>query len=85
MGQILSRIGGTGGNYLSPQGTPLWARSLPYGSERQPELLYQVVKPFTYYRSNAAPWFGQPGGGLQYRILPTVKWLLENKYLEEYE
>jgi RHS repeat-associated protein len=83
-GQILSRLGGPGGNYLSPQGTPIWARSLPYVARNLPERLYQVTNQFTYYASKAAPWFGQPGGGIQYRILPTVQWLLDNEYLKDF-
>jgi RHS repeat-associated protein len=83
-GQILSRIGGLYGHYFAPQGTPMDARALPYGAENLTEHLYRVVRPFTYYASKAAPWFGKPGGGIQYRTLPNVKWLLDNGYLEDY-
>ncbi|MFE0042807.1 TNT domain-containing protein [Streptomyces albireticuli] len=55
--------------------------------------VYKVLKPFGVQKGAIAPWFGQPGKGQQIMLdqkadpaLPkgvNVKWLLENKYLEE--
>ncbi|MCC3767704.1 TNT domain-containing protein [Streptomyces sp. UNOC14_S4] len=55
--------------------------------------VYTVKKQFGVYKGAIAPWFGQPGKGTQYKLdaaadatLPkdvNVKWLLDNKYLEE--
>ena len=65
-GQVLDRYGGTGGSFLSPAGTPAAARSLAPGSEALQLNSYQVMKPFKAGAGRAAPWFGQPGGGLQF-------------------
>ncbi|MFF4528933.1 TNT domain-containing protein [Streptomyces sp. NPDC001407] len=55
--------------------------------------VYTVKKAFSVYQGAIAPWFGQPGKGTQFKLdaavdknLPkdvNVKWLLDNKYLEE--
>ena len=82
-GQILGRFGGDEGNYFSEPGTPWWQLALPNGQPSRPERLFQVDKPFPMYVSDAAPWFNQPGGGIQCRTLKymTLKWLVEHEYL----
>ncbi len=53
---------------------------------------YQVIKTFTVDAGPIAPWFGQPGHGLQFQLDPTlipgapstinVGWLVSNGYME---
>ena len=82
-GAMLDRYGGTGGFFLSPRGTPAWARSLPYGVEARPLMTYRVLKAFEVDAGPAAPWFGQPGGGMQYDLgARTVQDLIDGRYLE---
>lgn len=67
-GQTLDRFGGTGGSFLAPEGTPIPARSLAPGTELRPPNSYEVLQPFEAGAGRAAPWFGQPGGGLQFDL-----------------
>ena len=81
-GTIVDRYGGTGGFNLSPQGTPPWARSLPFGAETRPLNAYEVVQPINVNAGTTAPWFNQPGGGLQFELgTRTVQDLINSGHL----
>jgi hypothetical protein len=82
-GTIVDRYGGTGGSFLSPQGTPPWARSLSFGAETRPLNSYQVMQPINVNADTAAPWFNQPGGGLQFDLgTRTVQDLINSGHLQ---
>jgi hypothetical protein len=74
-GSILSRFGNPGGSYMAPEGTSFAELSLPAGSAAKPFYQYVVQDPsalppgWHIEGSEAAPWFHQPGGGQQYRII----------------
>jgi hypothetical protein len=74
-GSILSRFGNPGGSYMAPEGTTFAELSLPAGSAAKPFYQYVVQDPsalppgWHIEGSEAAPWFHQPGGGQQYRII----------------
>lgn len=74
-GSILSRWGHPGGGYMAPEGTPFAELSLPPVSAGKPFYQYVVQDPsalppgWHIEGSEAAPWFHQPGGGYQYRII----------------
>ncbi len=96
-GQEIDRYGGEGGRFVGPDDTPYAWRAIPpsnlvgvpaaecYYHE------YRVLRPFTVYGGPIAPWFGQPGGGVQYQLdgslIPgaparvDVAWLLAHGYL----
>ena len=81
-GTVVDRYGGAGGSFLSPQGTPAAARSLAPGVETRPLNAYEVVRPFEVDAGRAAPWFGQPGQGMQYDLgTRTVQDLLNSGHL----
>lgn len=98
-GQIVDRFGNPRGQYLSPEGVPYARRGIPPSNlglrpgEVAPThnyYVYQVTKPFTVDAGRIAPWFGQPGDGIQYMLqnkhLPegatsSVEWLLDNGYV----
>lgn len=61
----LDRVGEETGSYLSPAGASFEERALP---ERKPLKNYTVTAPVTVEKAIIAPWFGQPGGGTQYRM-----------------
>ncbi|WP_208816358.1 TNT domain-containing protein [Micromonospora echinofusca] len=99
-GVRVDRFGFPGGSFLAPVDTPFAERSLPPQSLNTPDgtplsnyHVYCVVRPFTVSAGPIAPWFGQPGLGVQYKLdlayLPTaganlsVTWLLANGYLVE--
>ncbi|ANZ41603.1 hypothetical protein BBK82_42300 [Lentzea guizhouensis] len=98
-GKLLDRFGGQSGRFLSPVGTPFAQRSLPPQSLNTCEYEQGVRMPYGYYRYKvekqfevlggpAAKWFGQTGGGRQYKVTSpnpperrNVAWLVENGYL----
>lgn len=99
-GEQVDRFGYPGGAYLAPAGTPFFRRALPPQSLTTPTgtpesnyHLYCVLRPFDVQAGPIAPWFAQPGLGLQFRLdaryLPaagtglSVTWLLANGYLTE--
>ncbi|WP_167305437.1 TNT domain-containing protein [Mycolicibacterium neoaurum] len=88
-GTILDRVGHPGGKWLAPEGADYGERALPPSSLEKDYYRYRVnadnpLPPgWTIEESRVAPWFGQPGGGLQYRIVapkgerPNILELLE--------
>uniref|UniRef100_A0A5Q5BFP1 TNT domain-containing protein n=2 Tax=unclassified Mycobacterium TaxID=2642494 RepID=A0A5Q5BFP1_MYCSS len=74
-GTELGRFGYPGGTYLAPEGTPFAELSLPPDSAAKPYFRYVVDDPtalppgWRIEQSQSAPWFYQPGGGTQYRII----------------
>ncbi|MFG2843967.1 TNT domain-containing protein [Kitasatospora sp. NPDC048296] len=93
----IDRYGSEYGSFLAPEGEPYANRAIPPQSlDGTPAAGcnyhdYKVVKPFTVHAGPIAPWFNQPGWGLQYQLdaslLPggparlNVLWLVENGYL----
>lgn len=97
IGARIDRYGSEFGSFLAPEGLPYANRSIP------PQNLvgnpaagcnyrdYLVTRDFTVRAGPIAPWFLQPGRGLQYQLAsalipgaPTpvnVKWLVDNGYL----
>ncbi|WP_245535355.1 TNT domain-containing protein [Segniliparus rotundus] len=76
-GKNVDRYGRPNGGWLAPEGTPFEARAMPPGSGGGPLTSYKVgdgpLPPgYRIEKSEIAPWFGQPGGGVQYRIVKTV-------------
>jgi hypothetical protein len=100
-GQVLDRFGSNSGRFLSPYGTAYAERALPPSNLDTFEPLYpnnyhifRVLKPFAADGGTAAAWFGQPGGGIQYRLddkyFPgevvspehaNTQWLITHQYL----
>ena len=65
-GQIIDRYGDETGRYFTPEGTPIANRSLPPSANTNPYNTYEVVNPFPVQSGIVAPFYGQPGGGIQY-------------------
>jgi hypothetical protein len=81
-GTIIDRYGNVNGNFTAPAGTPFSSRSLPNDAVNLPLNTYQVIKPIDGVASGiSAPWFGQPGGGVQHQLPNTVQQLIESGYL----
>ena len=96
-GQDIDRYGSEYGSFLAPTGLPYAARSIPPQSlDSTPASTcnyhdYEVLKPFAVDAGPIAPWFGQPGYGLQYQLNAAliaggpaqvnVLWLVDNGYL----
>ncbi|QBS42923.1 TNT domain-containing protein [Nocardia sp. CS682] len=77
-GMKIDRYGSEYGSWLSPEGTPLTARSLPPDTLATKAYNTYEVAPgaklppgWTIEESKVASWFGEEGGGIQYRILKS--------------
>ncbi|MGW6917734.1 TNT domain-containing protein [Kitasatospora sp. NPDC054939] len=95
--QKIDRYGSEYGSFLAPEGLSYGSRSIPPQSlDSNPAATcnyhdYRVLKPFKVHAGPIAPWFGQPGYGVQYQLdaalVPggpsrlNVLWLVDNGYL----
>jgi len=80
-GTVVDRYGGETGKFVSPKGTPYANRSLPPGADTRPYNAYEVVKPIDVQSGKIAPWFDQPGGGIQYQFTQSIDDLIQSGYL----
>jgi hypothetical protein len=82
-GDVVDRYGGTSdySRFLAPENTPIGQRSLPPKTNLDLYDRYQVVKPFPVQSGTVAPWFGQPGGGIQYNTQIPINTLIDRGYL----
>lgn len=76
-GTRIDRYGYDGGSFVSPQGVPAPMRSLAPGTTDKPYSVFEIVKPLDVQSGRAAPWFGQPGGGIQHELGRSIKELLD--------
>ena len=81
-GEMFDRFGLDTGRFASPAGTPAYMRSLPPGATESPYSMFRVLKPLDVQSGTAAPWFGQPGGGVQYQFSQSIQSLIKNGYIE---
>ena len=83
-GMILDRYGSNAGMYLSPEGTPFPMRALPPATNTANYHVFEVTKPLPILKSAVAPWFGQPGGGIQYFTNGiSIDYLIEFGFLRQ--
>ena len=83
VGALIDRYGGPGGDFTAPRGTPYKMRSLPYYKNQNVYHIYRVIKPIENVKAERiAPAFGEPGGGIQYKLPAPIEKLLD-EYLEE--
>jgi hypothetical protein len=81
-GDYIGRRGSEFGRFFAPVGSTASELALPPGAENLPENVFQVIKPFPVYGGSVAPWFGQPGGGIQYYSLQPQYWLVDNGFIK---
>ncbi len=93
-GTIIDRYGSNGtGRYFSPDGSSFESRALPPFMKNMPYERYEIIRDFNCKAGPIAPWFDQPGMGVQYFtdfkiksldgrwVDATVDNLIENKYI----
>ncbi|BCS08723.1 hypothetical protein RIB2604_02104190 [Aspergillus luchuensis] len=80
VGSCVDRFGSPYGGFLAPLGTKYSARAIPprnlnkYPDSPQFDYyVYKVNKPFIAQQGEIAPWFEQPGGGIQWVVFPDMK------------
>lgn len=85
---ILTRYGAATGRYVSPADTPFEQRALPMTTDESDFHTYVVRRNIEGVEKGLiAPWFGQAGGGIQYKLPDRISNLLdgEEPFLEEVE
>ncbi|KAF8312262.1 hypothetical protein DL93DRAFT_2168552 [Clavulina sp. PMI_390] len=90
IGLLLDRFGAESGKFLAPADTPYRQRSLHPQSLNAPinatdpynYHVYKVTKPFVVSSGVIAPWFGQPGQGVQYAANMNVSSLTLAGYIK---
>ena len=83
-GAIVDRYGSIRGRFLSENLTAFNQRSLPRTINKEEYHVYRVVKTIINVKKGiVAPWFGQDGLGIQYRLQDTIKELLQNGMIIE--
>jgi len=82
-GSTISRFGLESGKYVSLPGVPPQMRSLPPNAQQFTESTFEVLKyiPFTK-QSITAPWYGQIGGGLQYKLPFSISDMIRWGYIK---
>lgn len=80
-GTKIDRYGTDRGKFAAPEGTPFAARSLAPGSENYTYNIYEIIKPLEVKAGRTAPWFGQPGGGIQYKLPMSMKELYNQGFI----
>ena len=84
-GTRIDRYGFECGTFVSPEGIPYQSRALAPGTENKPYNVYEVIKPIEVHAGKIAPWFGEPGGGIQYELKLSVKKLIEDGFIRRVE
>ena len=81
-GTIIDRYGSnSNGRYFSPIGTNFENRALPPFMINEPYRKYIILKPINSKAGIIAPWFNQPGMGIQYFTELSVKDLIDRNYI----
>jgi len=78
----IDRYGFEQGTFASPKGTPAQMRSLAPGTLSKPYSVYKVAQPITVKAGTTAPWFGQPGLGMQYELPSSIHDLVNSGALQ---
>ena len=83
-GDVLTRYGGPGGRYVSPDGMTFEERALPSTTSEGDFHVYRVERPIDgVQKGKIAPWFGRLGGGIQYKLPDHITNLMESSLLRE--
>lgn len=81
MGTKIDRYGYEGVTFVSSEGIPYENRALAPGTNLKPYNVYEVVKPVDVQAGKIAPWFGEPGGGIQYEFDQSISKLIEQEII----
>jgi hypothetical protein len=69
--------------YASPSNTPFHQHAIPPSWIGQPYTRWRPLRelPDSVLEGDIAPWFEQPGGGMQYKFDRPIEGYLDNEYL----
>ena len=69
-GEQIDRYGGNNGTFFGDEGTSIPERAMAPNSDVSKYNKYVVAREMPVRKGKIAPWFDQPGGGIQYQIDP---------------
>lgn len=69
-GEQIDRYGGNNGTFFGDEGTSIPERAMAPNSDFSKYNKYVVAREMSVRKGKIAPWFDQPGGGIQYQIDP---------------
>ena len=69
-GEQIDRYGGNNGTFFGDEGTSISERAMAPNSDFSKYNKYVVAREMPVRKGKIAPWFDQPGGGIQYQIDP---------------
>lgn len=69
-GEQIDRYGGNNGTFFGDEGTSIPERAMAPNSDFSKYNKYVVEREMPVRKGKIAPWFDQPGGGIQYQIDP---------------
>ena len=77
------RFGGDQGFFLSPDNTPFEQRSLPsFKNDMSIYSKYRIIQPIPGVKKGiVAPWFGYPGGGIQFYLPKSIEYYIINGFI----
>lgn len=81
-GAIIDRYGFKDGYFVAPQGTPIANRSLIPSTPTSSLNTFEVIKPIQVNAGTASPFYGQPGGGMQFELPKSTSTLIDEGYLK---
>ena len=84
-GEKIDRFGGNDGTFFGETGTPIEKRAMSPNSNFDAYNKYEVVRPFPVREGEIAPWFDQPGGGIQYKLDPNFERFIRSQSIESDE
>lgn len=80
---LVDRYGPVYGGYVSPKNVSFEERALPRTTSKTLYNVFVIKKDIADVQSGlAAAWFGEVGGGIQYKLPMNTKQLLEDGYME---
>lgn len=82
---VIDRFGSAKGRFVSPAGESIEARALAPDTDKTASNYhrYQVKGDINVESGTATPWFGEPGGAVQYKLSNSVENLIKEKKLVE--
>ena len=82
-GSQIDRYGSEDGYFTAATDTPYEQRSCAPGSDQKPYHQYEVLKPIEGVEKGiTAPWFDEPGGGVQYMMPSSIEELVNQGFLK---
>ena len=82
VGTVVDRYGTDYGTFVSPLETGYKERAVAPGTQLKPYSVFRLRSDLNVKAGEIAPWFDEPGGGIQYKLSKPIKDLLKDGAIE---